>query len=151
MKKIFVILLLISTCPAFSQQFLNSGKIEYQVVKNNHKMLGDEGFWAEQFKDKIPRLSTSYYQLSFDNQKSLYKFDRNDEKTPIPWGREQEEEVWYTDFVNGQTTSYKYAVDNYYLLEAPLMEIDWKLSPTERRVIAGFNCRKASAVIFDSV
>jgi GLPGLI family protein len=31
------------------------------------------------------------------------------------------------------------------------MNIDWKLSPTETREIAGFNCRKATGVIFDSV
>jgi GLPGLI family protein len=31
------------------------------------------------------------------------------------------------------------------------MKLDWKLVPNETREIAGFNCRKAQAVIFDSV
>ena len=32
-----------------------------------------------------------------------------------------------------------------------IKEINWKLVPTESRMIAGFNCRKAYTVLFDSV
>ncbi len=42
-------------------------------------------------------------------------------------------------------------IDNNYLLTGALMNIEWKLSPTETREIAGFNCRKATGIIFDSV
>ena len=112
MKKIFFLLALLLSLQSFSQQFISSGLIEYQVVKNNHKMIGDEGFWAEQFKDKIPRLTTSYYHFTFENGKGVYKFDRNDAQTAIPWGKEQEDEIWYSDYNTRKATNYKYAVDN---------------------------------------
>ncbi|MBL0183098.1 MAG: hypothetical protein IPP96_12690 [Chitinophagaceae bacterium] len=53
-----------------AQVFINKGMIEYQVVTNNHKALG-EGTWAEMIRDKIPKLSTSFYQLTFDADKSI--------------------------------------------------------------------------------
>ncbi|HKO79982.1 MAG TPA: GLPGLI family protein, partial [Chitinophagaceae bacterium] len=37
------------------------------------------------------------------------------------------------------------------LLSGALMNIEWKLTPNETREIAGFNCRKATGIIFDSV
>ena len=80
MKYIFVIALAFYANLLQAQVFIDKGLIEYQVVVNNHKAMG-EGTWAEMFKDKIPKLSTSYYQLTFDANKSIYLFNRKDEKT----------------------------------------------------------------------
>ncbi|MFZ1370950.1 MAG: hypothetical protein WAR78_11240, partial [Ferruginibacter sp.] len=60
MKTILILTALFLFNPAQSQVFINKGMIEYEVVLNNHKAMG-EGTWAEMFKDKISRLSTSYY------------------------------------------------------------------------------------------
>ncbi len=143
--------LLLAASYSEAQQFIHSGTIEYQVVKNNHSMLGDEGIFAEQFKKQIPRLSTSYYTYTFNDNKAVYKFDRNDQKTATPWNREVEDEIWYNDYTTGAFSNYKFVMSDYYLLNGNLMDIEWKLSPNETRVIAGFNCRKATAIIFDSV
>ena len=42
-----------------AQVFIEKGMIEYEVILNNHKAMG-EGTWAEMFKDRVPKLSTSY-------------------------------------------------------------------------------------------
>ena len=139
---------------AQAQQFISSGSIEFEVRTNNHRALGDEGMWAQMFKDKIPQFSTTYYQYTFNDNKSIYKFDRYDEKTKLPRGfgmGNVEDDVWYNDYTTGAFSNYRYVLGDYYLISGALMNIEWKLSPTETREIAGFNCRKATGIIFDSV
>jgi GLPGLI family protein len=154
MKKIFLALL-ISCCGAVNaQQFINSGAIEFEVRTNNHRALGDEGMWVQMWKDKIPQFSTTYFQYTFNDNKSVYKFDRYDEKTKLPRGfgiSNPEDDIWYNDYTTGAFANYRYILGDNYLLTGEILKVDWKLSPNETREIAGFNCRKATGVIFDSV
>ncbi len=151
MKKIVYFLLLLAGTQLNAQQFIKSGTIEFEMRTNNHKSMG-EGVWAEMFRDKIPQFSTYWYSLTFDNNKSLYKYDRQDEKTKVPFGNNNvEEDVWYNDFENGTTIKRKFVFDDHYLLTDSMSQINWKLVPNETREIAGFNCRKAVGIIFDSV
>jgi GLPGLI family protein len=140
------------TCQSLhAQLFIEKGMIEYEVKLNNHKALG-EGTWADMIRDKIPKLSTSYYQLTFDTDKSIYMFNRKDEKSksPFGWGNEGEENVWYNDYANYNSVQQKAVFGNTYILTDSLIKIDWKMT-NESREIAGFNCRKAVGKLFDSV
>jgi len=151
MKNIFYLLFILSTTTIKAQQFVSSGKIEYEVRVNNHRMFGD-GMFGEMFKDKMPPFSTTYYNLTFTDNKALYKFDRLNEKDKLPWNdNSQEENVWFSDYTTNQFSNLKFVFDATYLLTGSLMNINWKLVPNETREIAGFNCRKAQGVIFDSV
>ncbi len=132
-----------------AQVFIDKGMIEYEVKLNNHKALG-EGAWAEMFKDKIPKLSTSYYQLTFNADKSIYMFNRKDEKTKSPWGNEGEDNIWYNDYNKESFVQQKSVFGETYILTDSLINIDWKVT-NESREIAGFNCRKAVGKLFDSV
>src|SRR5687768_17047781 len=154
MKKIFLSILIACSGLANAQQFINSGAIEFEVRTNNHRALGDEGMWVQMWKDKIPQFSTTYFQYTFNDNKSVYKFDRYDDKTKLPRGfgvSNPEDDVWYNDYTMGSFTNYRYILGDNYLLSGELMKIEWKSSPTETREIAGFNCRKATGIIFDSV
>ncbi len=151
MKKTVLLLSLFFTMKLYAQQFISTGMIEFEVRTNNHKTFGD-GIWAEMFKDKLPQFSTKYYSFTFSNNKGLYKYERQDEKTKIPFGGGNDEEnTWFSDYAAGTFTHQKFVFDDTYLLSDSLMKIDWKLSPNETREIAGFNCRKATGKIFDSV
>lgn len=152
MKYIFFIAASLSFQSLQAQVFIEKGMIEYEVNLNNHKALGT-GTWAEMFKDKIPKLSTSYYQLTFDSDKSIYVFNRKDEKTksPIGFGNDgAEENVWFNDYAKENFTQQKSVFGDTYLLTDSLIRIDWKMT-NESREIAGFNCRKAVGKLFDSV
>ena len=154
MKKIILSIMIGCSAMVNAQQFISSGAIEFEVRTNNHRALGDEGMWAEMFKDKIPQFSTTYYQYTFHDNKSIYRFDRYDEKSKMPRGfgmGNVEDDVWYNDYTSRAFTNYRYILGDNYLLAGALTNIDWKLSPTETREIAGFNCRKATGIIFDSV
>ena len=126
MKYIIIIALSLSFKSLQAQMFIEKGMIEYTVVVNNHKAMGD-GRWAEMFKDKIPKLSTSYYQLTFNADKSIYVFNRKDEKTksPIGFGNDgAEENVWFNDYANENFTQQKSVFGDTYLLTDSLLRID---------------------------
>lgn len=150
MKYLFFIAFSLAVQGLQAQQFIDKGMIEYTVVVNNHKAMGD-GRWAEMFKDKIPKLSTSYYQLTFNSDKSIYLFDRKDDKTKSPFGNDAgEESIWFNDYKNESFVQQKNIFGNTYILSDSLLKIDWKMT-NESRMIAGFNCRKAVGILFDSV
>ena len=151
MKKVVASIIILAAISAKSQQFINSGMIEYEVRVNNHRMFGD-GLFAQMFKDKMPNFSTTYYHLTFNDNKTIYKFDRLNEKDKLPWGTNNaEDNVWYNDFNNYTRVNQKSVFGETYILSDSSLKLEWKLVPNETRDIAGFNCRKAQAVIFDSV
>lgn len=154
MKNILLSLTLLLSLAGGAQQFVSTGMIEYEVKTNVHKLLDEEdNVWTRMAKEQMPKFTTSYYQLTFNDNKAIYKFDRFDDPTK----RRQmfaignvEDDIWYSDYATGSSVRVK-SVDDNYLLADQLLHIDWKLSPNETREIAGFNCRKATGVIFDSV
>ena len=62
-----------------------------------------------------------------------------------------EEDVWYSDYETSTSIKRKFVFDDHYLLTDSMAHIEWKLVPNETREIAGFNCRKAVGILFDSV
>jgi len=151
MRKAFFVIAICSLTTAHAQQFISSGMIEFEVRRNNHKAFGD-GIWAEMFKDKIPQFSTNYYHFTFSDNKSVYQYDHKDERTKLPWNNnEGEDNVWYSDYSNGTFIDEKMVFGENFLLSDSLMKINWRISPNETREIAGFLCRKATGIIFDSV
>ncbi|AHF15226.1 hypothetical protein NIASO_08750 [Niabella soli DSM 19437] len=136
-----------------AQKFITSGTVEYEVKTNIKKGLeGEDDMWSRALIDKIPAFTVNYYSYSFTDNKGLYKFDRTGDKQKISsWLTGVEEDnIWYNDY-----QAHKYSnlitIDNYNIVEGDEKKIKWKLSPSETTVIAGFNCRKASAILFDSV
>jgi GLPGLI family protein len=151
MKKLFFVFLVCSLDAADAQQFINSGMIEFEVRRNNHKAFGD-GIWVDMFKDKIPQFSTKYYHLTFNDNKAIYLYDHKDERTKLPWNNnEGEDDIWYSDYSGGTFIDQKLVFGDNYLMSDTLMNFHWRISPNETREIAGFLCRKATGIIFDSV
>ena len=153
MKNLFLLSALALAITTNAQRFINSGTIEYEVRIGNHKMIKGGTVWGDLAKQNLPEFSTLYYSLAFADNKSLYKFDRQNEKPKISLGfnMNNEDDTWYNDYSNKTYTNARYIVDDIYLLSGQLRNIEWKLSPTETREIAGFNCRKATGIIYDSV
>jgi GLPGLI family protein len=151
MKKILLLIIVLGSLVADAQVFVTKGKVEYEVKINNFKSFGD-GIWADMLKDKVPKFSTTYYDLVFNGDKSVYKFNRFDEATKLNWGNEgKEDNIWYNDYGAQTFVQQKYVFDGLYLLTDSLTKIKWSLVPNETREIAGFTCRKAIAKLFDSV
>lgn len=134
-----------------AQQFIEKATIEFEVKTNLQKTLGGN-IWEDMMKENMPTFKTGYYQYTFSGNKSIYKLDHFDEKTRLPdWMKKDDEEnEWYSDLGTGVLKMKKSVVGAEFFINDSLPKIEWKLS-NENRVIAGFNCRKATGKIFDSV
>lgn len=151
MKQFIFLFLCFAAMHANAQKFITAGSIEYEVRTNVYRQNeGNE--WFDQFKDKISQFNTDYYTYNFSGNKSIYKFARKGDKknTFNFWGGEEDESIWYNDYTLGQQTKLA-ALEGYLLTTGPQRKITWKLNPEDQRLIAGFNCRRAQTILFDSV
>ena len=152
MKIYFIVIIALTLITNVNaQQFISKAVIEYEVKANIQKTMGNNTF-ADMIKENLPTFKTGYYTFTFADNKSIYKFDRWDEKVKMPeWLRQSDEEnVWYYDYNTGKFNIQKNVWGSNFNVEDSIQPLQWRLT-NENRVIAGFNCRKAVAKIFDSV
>ena len=154
MKKVFIILLIAAFIlpKMYAQNFIQSGAIEYEMKYNLKKNNEGGDFWEEMRMQNTPEFKVGYFNLTFDKSKSIYKFDRWQNKDAIPaWLRRSDEEsVYYTDLSNEKYYRIKSYFGNNFDITDTLQKLKWQIG-SETREIAGFKCRKATTVLFDSV
>ncbi|MFV0605844.1 MAG: GLPGLI family protein [Niabella sp.] len=151
MKQIITIFIIFLSLQLQAQTFIKTGMIEYEVKTNVYRQ-NEDNEWFERFKDQVDQFDINYYTYYFSDNKSVYKFTRKPEKqrTFRFWGSGDDESVWYNDYTAGTQTKLS-PLDGYILTKGSQRKIVWKLDPSDQREIAGFNCRKAQTILFDSV
>ena len=163
MKLTFIILLIVvcSSHLSAQQTFIAKGKIEFEKKENIYKTIdmlqeqwGDEGgsSWIESMKKNSPQFATTYFDLLFTEDKSLYKPGREvtGQQAPDWLQSPASENIIYTNLSNGLHTSQKDVYGSMFLLQDSARKVDWRIT-TETRDIAGFTCRKAVGRMLDSV
>ncbi len=165
MKNIFYLTTLffyIQTLPANAQfsHFTSNGVIEYEKSVNMFAILkpkNDDNVWQKEFYDKYrstqPQFTKYRSKLFFNKNQSLFKPNLEDNNNAKGgwWGANtsQINEV-STDFSNSKFTTIKKVFEEDFLVKDSLRKIDWKIT-SEVREIAGYNCRRANALIMDSI
>lgn len=149
-KIYFLVTTLFSFAGLQAQQFISQARIEYEVKANIKKTMGNNSFFER--IENLPTFKTGYYTFTFADNKSIYKFDHWDDKEKVPNFLKQSDEnnVWYFDYNTGKFDMQKGLWGSAFNVADSIKGLEWKLT-NENRVIAGFNCRKAVAQIFDSV
>ncbi len=150
-ETISTILVFLSLHTMHAQQFIEKANIEFEVKTSIKKSMGSNS-WDEMMKENLPTFKIAYFKYSFSNNKSLYKLDHFDEKAKLPdyMKRDDEENEWYVDQNNNMIDMKKLVMGSPIFVKDNLPTIEWRLT-NESMVIAGFNCRKATGKIFDSV
>lgn len=151
-KIFFIVLSFFLFFKGEAQHFISKAVIEYEVKANVKKTMGN-GVFADMIKDKMPELKTAYYTLTFANDRSIYKFDHWNDKMPEflkRWNQSEENNIWYYNYSSGKCDIQKNINGTNLPIADSIPKLNWKLS-NENRMIAGFNCRKAQAILFDSV
>lgn len=128
------------------QQFIKAGKITYERTLNVWANM--QGDFAEQFKKSTPQFKTDLFTLEFDQNQSLY----------APVGEQKKsffdvtasDNVVYSNFKTDSYTAAKNVFEKSFLVNDSLPEYTWKIKD-DFREIAGFNCRRATTILFDSV
>lgn len=158
MKKKFIInLFIVCLCTSsFAQeQFIVKGKIEFEKKVNLHKQLDseeDEG-WRNMVKKMAPPTKTTYFDLYFNGSKSIYMPGREVvtlQKVPDWFDGPATDNIVFTDIDRQSVTSQKTVFDNVFNVQDSVRKIGWKITP-DTRTIAGIECRKATAIIMDTV
>lgn len=154
MKKILIPILSF-LLPVFTdaQTFIAKGKIEFERKINVHKQFEGEGEWIQEMKSQIPQFKITYFDYFFDGDQSCYKPGRESPDTKSPGFFEvgvAQDNIVYTNFSSQQFTSQKQVFEKQFLIQDSVRKINWKLTDDTRK-IAGFNCRKATGIIMDSV
>jgi GLPGLI family protein len=138
--------------------FLSQGKIEFERKVNQYAQReaiadpGDES-WTE-FSKKLMgnKFKTDYFELLFTRTKTLYRPGREspDKPNPFFFQAPAQQNVIFADLEQEKSVSQKAVFEQTFLVADTMRHIKWKITD-ETRVIAGFNCRRANALIMDSI
>lgn len=160
MKKyafVFLSFLLFSFVHA-QDTYVTTGKIEFEKKVNVHKEIdtwsdGDENNWLSTIKKTVPQYEVTYFNLLFDGAKTLYRPGKEVDKAPgVPdWFRgPAADNTVYSDFSTDLKTSSKNVYENTFLIQDSVRHFNWRITP-EIRIVAGFECHKATTIIMDSI
>jgi GLPGLI family protein len=137
-------------------QFFSAVKIEFEKTVAMQALFKEiaenEGAnWFENIKDQIPKTSISYFDFIADSTHSVYKPGREVGTNTRTWFRPMaNENKVYTDYEKNTSISQKPIYEETFLVEDSLLKIKWKIT-ADTRNIAGFECRKAVGILFDTV
>lgn len=156
MKKIFIIFTILFAQNTFAQSvIIEKAKIEFERQVNVWGSF-PPGEFADRMKQNTPQYNSTFFTFESDGKKSLY--------SPIPQkevatsGRGffmsgvgiATDNIVYSNFENKSSVSLKNVFEKTYLIEDSLRNAKWKIT-NDFREIAGFNCRRATTIIMDSV
>ncbi|MDF3077628.1 MAG: hypothetical protein K0S09_1517 [Sphingobacteriaceae bacterium] len=157
------IFILTGNVSAQHARFPTSGVIEFEKSVNMHAVIkkgitkDNESFMQQafdQYKKTQPQFQLLQSTLTFSNNKTLYKpqavenvqqsaFFRNEPAIAQP-------NIILTDLTSGTSICQKTIYDEIFLVRDSVRKITWKITD-ETRDIAGYNCRRANAIIMDSI
>jgi hypothetical protein len=157
MKKILITIGFLAAAFAGKAQYTQQGKIEFERKVNIKRMLDDlddeQKQWIDKFKAQIPQFNITYFDLYFDNAKSIYKPGREVDGGGMKMWFAQSpanDNIVLTDFNNEKVKASKTVYEQKFYVQDSIRKIEWKIAD-EMRTIANYRCRKAVGKMFDSV
>ncbi|MHB1178966.1 MAG: GLPGLI family protein [Daejeonella sp.] len=143
-------------------RFATEGIIEFEKSVNMHaqiqKMINknNEMFYLpafDQYKKTQPQFKILKSTLSFSKDKTLFT-PVEPEQTPrnmfseLPAGNQNN--TIYADLSSNKSVAQKKIYEETFLVTDSMRKISWKIT-SEIRDIAGYSCRRANAIIMDSI
>ncbi|KQS41936.1 GLPGLI family protein [Pedobacter sp. Leaf194] len=160
---LFAAVLFSGNALAQNAHFVEHGTIEFEKRSNMYAIIkkkinkDNETYYLpafDQYKKTNPQFKVSKSTLSFNRNKSIYKWQPTDEAAGNTWlSRDAFADLRntiLTDFDSNTSLSQKNVYEELYLVKDSLRKINWKITD-ETREIAGYDCRRANALIMDSI
>ena len=166
--KIYIILIcllgvVLITRPAQAQyaHFVTHGVVEFEKRVNMYVKLkdrvGNNSFMQhafEQYQRNNPQFKTFRYSLAFDgSQTRFWPLDDRNAASAGFFGNDPSIDLGNTiasNLLTGQSISQKNIYEETYLITDSTRRIQWRIT-NETRDIAGYPCRRANALVLDSV
>jgi GLPGLI family protein len=148
---------------AQNQHFTTSGVIEFDKTINIYALIKKE-MWDDKdgsmeqqafdiYKKAHPQFRVLKSTLTFGDNRSLFTPADEEEDEPNGWWDleiAKQPNIVYTDLDNGHNVIQKQVFEQTYLLSDTTRKIHWKITD-ETREIAGYTCRRANAIVMDSI
>jgi GLPGLI family protein len=148
---------------AQNAHFTTSGTIEYEKKVNMYAVIKkvinkDNESWYtpafESYKKNNPQFKTLNSKMTFGGNKTLYAPIESDDPPSNSWFSDmplaQQINTVYTDLNTTIATTNKKVFDEQFLVKDTARKINWKITD-ETREIAGYTCRRANAIVMDSI
>ena len=141
---------------AFAQQIMLNGKITFEkkfgVLKDYDEQYKDDedNSWYEEYRKKLPKYKTDIFELTFSKKQTIYKTILEDENPVLRWNKTITELTQKTIFDKDSTWAKRTVYDKEYIVADSISKPVWKFID-EYREIAGYSCRKATTILYDSV
>lgn len=165
MRLSFVIAMMVFSHVVSAQQavFINSGRIVFERRVNTFAVMelflqqgnivpaAQRHTYMQSYRANNPQFWTEDFDLYFDSTYTLYK-PQNPNMNPqvLYIGAVAYNNKVLSNLDAKKAIAVKQAFDQSYLIKDTLRSIHWKLTE-ETRDIAGFQCRRANALIADSI
>lgn len=156
MKRLLVLYIILAvTAGTARAQHTMAGKIEFERKVNVYAQMEEmeENAWFEKLKSQIPKFNSSYFDLSFDTGRTIYKPGRTVEGNNVFkmfGGGPATENVVLTNFRTDSIKANKAVFEQKFFIQDSIRVMDWK-EKDEIRTIANFKCHKAVGRICDTV
>jgi GLPGLI family protein len=148
---------------AQNARFVNQGIIEFEKKINVYALLKDQAkrypdnFWSaqalEQYHKNNPQFKTLKSELIFKNNQTFFN-PIPDESAMNNWlssfGSAKQNNIILTNLKTETSINQKSIYEETYLVKDSVRKINWKITD-EFRTIAGYDCRRANALIMDSI
>lgn len=139
-----------------AQQLVLTGRIMFERKQNVLKAMDEEqgdrtdDVWYTEMRKKMPQYKTDLFQLNFSTRQTLYTTVQEDETPILRWQKTVTELTQKTIFASDSTWANRTVYDKTYVVADSIMKPEWKLTG-EYREIAGYTCRRAVTILYDSV
>ncbi len=145
------------TAIAARAQYTLSGKIEYEKKTNVHAVFKDNredenDSWYQDLVAKAPKFKSTFFELTFDTARSIYKPGKEVEMAYKGWTGDgpAADNIVFSDFTTGKVKAVKNVFEQKFLVQDSLRNMYW-MEKGEIRIINNFKCHKAVGRICDSV
>ncbi len=156
------IMLVTQSLQAQYARFVESGVVTFEKRVNMYAKIksrvGRNSFMEqafEQYKRNNPQFKTFKYNLAFDGSHTRFG-PLDDQTTPSSggfFGNDPSIDMGntiVTDLLAGQSIGQKSIYEQTYLITDSTRRIQWRIT-NETREIAGYECRRANALVLDSI
>ena len=167
LKYTLSLLLILATTFVKAQnvRFVTQGTIEYEkrvnayaLIKEQIKIWGDDDtFYTtafESYQKNNPQFKTAKSKLVFSNETTAFIPEEEAIASTNSWFSNlvqfQQPNSTLNNLKTGLSTTQKKVYDETYMVSDSTRKINWKITD-EYRNIAGYNCRRANALVMDSV
>ena len=154
MKNAFLTLMMILTVALLKAQtvFIQSAKITFEKKVNQKQRFADNDWISDDAKDKMSKYRTSNWEYNFNDSVSIYRAKAKETVSDNQFfflSDENTNEI-FTNFGKKTRVMRKPIHGEDFILKDTIPHLKWKIMHDVRK-IAGYECRKAIAVINDTV